>query len=95
VYWSSTFDCTTDNGVAKIELSFASVSQQNTNDTIGPISSISHFANVGAAGAMGGAINVHHGGMALEVVPGDRLYLNTVTASATHVTNCYVSVVES
>jgi hypothetical protein len=60
-----------------VELSFASVGQQTTNDTVGPIAESRFYQNLVTTG-LTIAVQNHYVGPALgvDVVAGDRLYLN-------------------
>lgn len=75
ISWRNKYVTVADNSEQNAELSFGSGWQGTSNDAIGPVDRIVFYLEVGAAGTHMACIN-HDTMVDLEVLPGDRLYLN-------------------
>lgn len=87
-------DNVVDNHYVIAELSFNSVAQATTNDTIGPICEMREFHNVGAAGSFRSGTGLSLGGLGIPVKAGDRLYLHTTSTVVNSYISYYVYVAE-
>lgn len=75
ISWRNSYTTVADNSEQNAELSFGSGWQGNTNDAIGPIDRIMFRLEAPAAGTHLAHIN-HDTMVDIELLPGDRLYVN-------------------
>ena len=80
IYGSSHNNCSTDNGQATFELSFSSVNQVSTTDTIGSFFELRYWSNFVTSGLSDGGRNFSLDGPGISVQAGDRIYLHLVVS---------------
>lgn len=80
VFFGINVDSITDNAELTVELSTVSTGQTTTNDTQGPIASVTSRSNFVTSGLTFGQVNSYVGPIGLSLQDGDRLYINVAVA---------------